>query len=222
MNRLNCDVFHGTDFSVPYLPLRPSVLTLHDLSPWTDIRLGTTTPARPAPNTVLTQTGNCDDGYHSTEAVRVHAIEHFKFAPSRIVAVHSAAGSQCIRSRQHLPLFRISSIVGAIEPRKNVPAVIAAWRRSAHAMKWICARGQRRADGPSLPATGLRILGEVDDQYFPRSIPRTVRVPDRVRRLRTAGAGSNAMRAPSDHVARPSRNRGLRRRRNPYVHRTAC
>ena len=25
MLRLRCDLFHGTDFSVPYLPLRPSV-----------------------------------------------------------------------------------------------------------------------------------------------------------------------------------------------------
>ena len=34
ISRLGIDVFHGTDFAVPYLPLRPSVMTLHDLSPW--------------------------------------------------------------------------------------------------------------------------------------------------------------------------------------------
>src|SRR6266851_9232223 len=33
-SRLQLDLFHGNNFSVPYLPLRPSVLTLHDLSPW--------------------------------------------------------------------------------------------------------------------------------------------------------------------------------------------
>src|SRR5262249_41543113 len=32
--RLNAGLIHGPDFAVPYLPLRPSVLTLHDLSPW--------------------------------------------------------------------------------------------------------------------------------------------------------------------------------------------
>ena len=36
MKRRRVDVFHGTDFSVPYLPLRPSVMTVHDLSPWLD------------------------------------------------------------------------------------------------------------------------------------------------------------------------------------------
>jgi hypothetical protein len=36
ISRIGIDVFHGTDFAVPYLPVRPSVLTLHDLSPWMD------------------------------------------------------------------------------------------------------------------------------------------------------------------------------------------
>src|SRR5436305_8371912 len=34
MSRCRAELFHGTDFAVPYLPLRPGVLTLHDLSPW--------------------------------------------------------------------------------------------------------------------------------------------------------------------------------------------
>src|ERR1700684_2537188 len=34
MHRLGVDVIHGPDFAVPYIPRRPSVLTLHDLSPW--------------------------------------------------------------------------------------------------------------------------------------------------------------------------------------------
>ena len=36
MDRLGADLFHGTNFEAPYLPLRPSVLSLHDLSPWMD------------------------------------------------------------------------------------------------------------------------------------------------------------------------------------------
>ena len=36
LRRLPADLFHGTDFAVPYIPARPSVLTLHDLSPWMD------------------------------------------------------------------------------------------------------------------------------------------------------------------------------------------
>src|SRR6185369_4028555 len=36
MNRLRVDVFHGTNFEVPFLPARPSIMSLHDLSPWMD------------------------------------------------------------------------------------------------------------------------------------------------------------------------------------------
>jgi hypothetical protein len=38
MGRLGADLVHGPDFAVPYFPRRPSVLTLHDLSPWMDRR----------------------------------------------------------------------------------------------------------------------------------------------------------------------------------------
>src|SRR6266851_2950155 len=34
MQRERTQVFHGTNFEAPYLPLRPSVVTVHDLSPW--------------------------------------------------------------------------------------------------------------------------------------------------------------------------------------------
>src|SRR5512139_4068035 len=34
--RARIEVFHGTHFTVPWLPLRPTVMTLHDLSPWLD------------------------------------------------------------------------------------------------------------------------------------------------------------------------------------------
>ena len=38
LGRLDADLVHGPDFAVPYIPRRPSVLTLHDLSPWMDER----------------------------------------------------------------------------------------------------------------------------------------------------------------------------------------
>src|SRR3954468_23396384 len=34
MERLGSEIFHGVNFAVPYLPRHPSVMTLHDLSPW--------------------------------------------------------------------------------------------------------------------------------------------------------------------------------------------
>ena len=36
MRRHEVELFHGTDYAVPYVARRPSVMTLHDLSPWLD------------------------------------------------------------------------------------------------------------------------------------------------------------------------------------------
>src|SRR6516225_8113534 len=33
MTKVGADLFHGADFSFPYLPVKPSVMTIHDLSP---------------------------------------------------------------------------------------------------------------------------------------------------------------------------------------------
>ena len=44
LGRLGADLVHGPDFAVPYLLRRPSVSTLHDLSPWMKTNAGITRP----------------------------------------------------------------------------------------------------------------------------------------------------------------------------------
>ena len=170
MARLGCDVFHGTDFAVPYLPLRPSVLTLHDLSPWLNPswhhaagRVRRRTP-------ILIKLGIATMLITPTEAVRTQAIEHFNIAPTRIVAVHSAAASNMRPVDTPAAPVPYFLYVGAIEPRKNVPTLIAAWqhvRSRGHEVDLVLV-GKRRVDALPLPVhTGLRVLGEVDDQHLP-------------------------------------------------------
>jgi glycosyltransferase involved in cell wall biosynthesis len=169
MARLNCEIFHGTDFSVPYLPLRPSVLTLHDLSPWMDpawhhaaMRVKRRTP-------LLIKLGIATMILTDTEAVRSKAIEYFNVPPSRVVAVHLAASSHLQpvdTPPSPVPYFLY---VGTIEPRKNVPLLVAAWQqvRVNHSVDLVLV-GKRRADAPPItPFKGLRILGEVEDQHLP-------------------------------------------------------
>src|SRR5580704_2980552 len=86
MHRLGVELIHGPDFAVPYIPRRPSVLTLHDLSPWMDPtwhnaakRVRRRTPLlldRIA--TMIITPG---------DTVRRQAIEHFRLQPDRVVAV---------------------------------------------------------------------------------------------------------------------------------------
>lgn len=162
--RRGVDLVHGPDFSVPYLPQKPSVLTLHDLSPWLDPgwhhaaqRVKWRTP-------VLLELGIATMVITPSETVRKEAIERFRLAPERVVAVPEAAAPwlKPIETRHREPYFLF---VGTLEPRKNVPALVEAWRevRRDHPIDLILA-GRRRADSPEVKQeAGLHLLGEVSD-----------------------------------------------------------
>jgi glycosyltransferase involved in cell wall biosynthesis len=165
LTRLNADVFHGTDFAVPYFPAHPSVLTLHDLSPWLDpawhhaaqrVRRRTPWILRiKAATLVLTP----------SEAIRRAAIQRFRISPDAIVAVPHAASEHFYPAAPHPHPAPYLLYAGTLEPRKNIPFLIDAWRelRRAHAIDLILA-GRRRADAPSIPADpGLHWMDAPDD-----------------------------------------------------------
>ncbi len=165
MQRLDAGLFHGTDFAVPYVPRRPSVLTLHDLSPWMDAvwhsdagRVRQRTP-------LLIGLGLATMIVTPSEAVRKQAIERFRLHPARIRAVPLAA-SACFRPMAFPPAPPYFLYAGTLEPRKNLPGLIAAWRevRQLHAVDLVLA-GRPRSDFAQLsPEPGLQIIGEVSDE----------------------------------------------------------
>jgi glycosyltransferase involved in cell wall biosynthesis len=171
MRRHGVDLFHGTDYSVPYVPLRPTVMTLHDLSPWLEpawqpdaARVRRRTPR-------LLRMGLATMVITPTEAVRHAAIERFSLAPDRVVAVPLAAAD----------LFRPASpagdarrnpyflFVGTREPRKNVARLIDAWREVRRTVNVdLKLAGRARAGFPAIPGEpGLSVLGEVSDSELP-------------------------------------------------------
>jgi glycosyltransferase involved in cell wall biosynthesis len=172
MRRRGVDLFHGTDYSVPYLAHRPSVMTLHDLSPWLD-------PAwQPAASRVRRRTprllrmGLATMVITPSEAVRRGAIERFGLQPDRVVALPLAAADELFTpppaaaKPRGNPYFLF---VGTLEPRKNVARLVDAWRevRKTIAVDLVLA-GRTRADFPPLaPEPGLRLLGEVPDADLP-------------------------------------------------------
>ena len=91
MTRRRADVFHGTDFSVPYLPLRPSVMTLHDLSPWLDRAWQPDAGRIRRRTALLLRTGLATMIITPTEAVRRAAIDRFRLSADRVVAIPLAA-----------------------------------------------------------------------------------------------------------------------------------
>jgi len=169
ISRLGIDVFHGTDFAVPYLPVRPSVMTLHDLSPWMDPswhaeadRVRNRTP-------MLLRLGLATLVITHSEAVRKQAIERFRLEPGRVVAVPLAAAQHFrpVRARHEGPPFIL--YVGTLEPRKNVNLLLEVWReiRKLQPVDLVLA-GRRREDFPEIaPEPGLRLHGLTAEQELP-------------------------------------------------------
>jgi glycosyltransferase involved in cell wall biosynthesis len=165
MRRRGIELFHGTDYAVPYLPARPSVMTLHDLSPWLDpawqpdaSRVRRRTPR-------LLRMGLATMVITPSEAVRHAAIDRFRLSPDRVVAVPLAA-SELFRpappSPRGAPYFLF---VGTREPRKNIARLMEAWRevrRTVPVDLVLVGRSHAHAEQP-----GLRVLGEVPDSDLP-------------------------------------------------------
>ncbi len=152
--RERIDVYHGTNFEVPYRRVRPSVLTLHDLSPWKGYpcsrRVRFRTP-------LLLRLGIATMVITPTEAVRREAIARFGLRPERVAAVPEAASPalQRVETPAASPYFLY---VGADGPRKNVKTILSAWRevRKQHTVDLVLV-----GDFPG--DTGARVLVGVGD-----------------------------------------------------------
>jgi glycosyltransferase involved in cell wall biosynthesis len=162
-------LFHGTHFAVPWLPLRPSVMTLHDLSPWLDPRwqAGASFVRRRAP--YLLGLGLATRIITHTEAVRREAIDRFHIHPGRISAVPLAAAGHFRPTAAPVRPRPYFLHVGVIEPRKNLATLIAAWREVYLRLGVeLLLAGPRRSDGlVPAPEPGLHVLGEVREEELP-------------------------------------------------------
>jgi glycosyltransferase involved in cell wall biosynthesis len=169
LSRQETEVFHGPDFAVPYIARRPSVLTLHDLSPWMDpawqrdagrIRQRTPVLIRMRVATMVVTV---------SEAVRRQAIDYFGIHPRRIAVTPLAAPSWYAPVEAPAACAPYFLFVGTLEPRKNLPALVEAWRevRRTSEVDLVLA-GRPRADFAALaPEPGLRVVGEVPEESLP-------------------------------------------------------
>ncbi|MFN0100618.1 MAG: glycosyltransferase family 4 protein [Bryobacteraceae bacterium] len=167
LRRERVDVFHGTEFAVPYVPVCASVLSLHDLSPWMDAGWHGPAVERVRRRTPwILRLGLATMVLTLSEAVRRRAIARFGLDPARVVAVPLAA-SAGLRPVDVSPVPEPYFLyVGTLEPRKNLPMLVDAWRavRARHPVRLVLAGG-RREDGPVFaPGDGLEVLGTVEEE----------------------------------------------------------
>lgn len=166
LRRERIDVFHGTEYSVPYWPVCASVLSLHDLSPWMDTAWHAADVARVRSRTPwLLRLGLPTMVLTLSEAVRRRAIAKFGLEPARVAAVPLAASETFARVATP-PGERYFLYVGTLEPRKNLPMLVEAWRPVWRecGVRLVIA-GRRREDGPQFEAEdGLDLLGAVAEE----------------------------------------------------------
>ena len=166
MMRRGVGVFHGTDFSVPYIPRRPSVMTVHDLSPWL-FKEGSLRVRRRMP--VLLRARVPTMIITPSEAIRRAAISRFGLDGERVVAVPLAASNHFYPVETAPPSRPYFLFVGTLEPRKNIAGLIEAWRevRKSQDVDLVLAGRVRDGFPPLAPEPGLRILGAVQEEDLP-------------------------------------------------------
>jgi alpha-1,3-rhamnosyl/mannosyltransferase len=169
MQRRGVELFHGTDFSVPYIPRgRSSVMTVHDLSPWMDEPWNHASSRVRSRTPLLLRLGLAKTVITPSEAVRSATIEQFQLAPETVVTVPLAA-----RELFHPVEVRPSDVpyflfVGTLEGRKNISGLIDAWQTVRQRMPvelWLVGRVREGFSVPDHP--GLRHLSGVDDAALP-------------------------------------------------------
>jgi glycosyltransferase involved in cell wall biosynthesis len=164
-------VFHGTNFEVPYLGKTPAILTIHDLSPWRDSNwhTGAVRVRRRTPWLIRLQRARLI--LTVSESVRREVLTHFAVPADRVRAIPLAASELFRPTGQDItgvkPYFLF---VGTLEPRKNLPALVEAWREiRAETGADLMIAGRKRADFVPIPPTeGIHYAGEIPDNALPR------------------------------------------------------
>jgi glycosyltransferase involved in cell wall biosynthesis len=103
------------------------------------------------------------------EVVRKQAIERFRLKPDRVIAIPEAAAPWMKPADPQASEAPYFLFVGTLEPRKNLPMLLEAWRevRRYHRVDLVLA-GRRRADFEAIAQEpGLRLAGEVADDSLP-------------------------------------------------------
>ncbi|MDW8131016.1 MAG: glycosyltransferase family 1 protein, partial [Bryobacterales bacterium] len=166
LEQVGADLFHGTNFEVPWRGRTPAVLTVHDLSPWLEVRWQPSASRVRRRTPWLIRMGRAELILTHTEAVRRQVLDRFRLPPSRVIAVPLAAAA-LFRPVEVPPVRRPYFLfAGTLEPRKNLPMLIEAFRevRRRHDVDLVLA-GRKREDCPRLPpCEGLRWVGEVTDE----------------------------------------------------------
>ncbi len=170
-----CEVVHATNFVLPPCPEGSAgVVTVHDLSFYRDDvfpggqRLRELVPwsLRRAQRAVV-----------PTAAIRDEVVERFGYPAERISVTYEGVApvffgatplAASTLGKMGIPGPFVLA-VGTIEPRKNLPRLLDAWRRASKELDgWTLVLAGPKGWGPELPETpGVVLTGYVGDETLP-------------------------------------------------------
>lgn len=130
LRRLGVDVFHGTNFEVPLSLARPSVVTIHDLSPWRGFPASSRVRLR---TPLLLGLGLANFVVTPSEAIRREVIAEFGVAPSRVATTPLASSDAFFPSPG--PGVCHLLYAGDNGPRKNLETIRQAARELGLALE---------------------------------------------------------------------------------------
>lgn len=135
------DVFHGTNFDVPFWSSCATVLTIHDLSLFLHPETHEKHTVRRAQKRMPLMARMADMIITPSESVRREVCDYFGTSPERVVAIPEAA-RRCFKpvpESEALPLRlklglddEFILFVGTIEPRKNLMTLVRAFAELRH------------------------------------------------------------------------------------------
>ncbi|MCC6536536.1 MAG: glycosyltransferase family 4 protein [Bryobacterales bacterium] len=164
LRREKYSLFHGTDFAVPYLPVTPAVMMLHDLSPWR-AEYAAETSARVRRRTPwLLRLGLAARVITPTEAVRREAIAEFGLVSEVVRAIPHGVEP---RFFVEAPASTYLLAVGTEGVRKNYELAIATARAVGRELH-IAGRGGGGATATADAPGVVRWLGAAPDEALPQ------------------------------------------------------
>ena len=170
--RSGAQLFHGTNYEVPYVGNTPAILTIHDLSPWRNRAWHDSADRVRRRTPWLVRLRRARMILTVSEAVRREVISFFGVSDHVVRAVPLAA-APLFRPRLEpnpAPYRPFFLFIGTLEPRKNVAALVDAWHETREQTGAdLVIAGRSRSDFVPIPEyEGLNLLGEVPDDELPR------------------------------------------------------
>lgn len=146
VRQVNADVLHTPYYIAPLRPGRPLVVTVHDVTVFTEpavfnstkgafVRSAIKAAVKAATRVITPSKATRDELLHvlHVDPTRVdiayHGVDHTVFYPP------SEAEKARVRARLGLADARYIAFLGALEPRRNVPGLIAAYGRACGALE---------------------------------------------------------------------------------------